>query len=225
MDHVRLGLLCLLLVGSAAFAQDADQQAESPAMVPADMRPGPNPWNGMIRFPNGTEDISVFVKCQGVITINGHIHDSRCFTDARNHVPYTSALDHVLGAARVAPATVDGRRREVVTVFSFLFLRKEQKETIILFQNDMANRDAYGMAYVAPQLYSFPSTSCHCNANRRYFQRYTVKVDGTAEVDLPADLDRCQQCSSYRAAEMKFIPGHVNGKFVQTVLDLLEEQE
>jgi hypothetical protein len=226
MERVRLSLfLSLVLVVPAASAQDADQQTEPPAVVPADMGPGANPWNGLIRFPKGAEDVSVFVKCQGVITINGHIHDSRCFTDASDHWAYTTALDRVLGSARVEPATVDGRPREVLTVFSFLFLRKQQKETIILFQNDMSNRDEYGLAYVAPQLYSFPSSSCKCKANRRYFRRYIVDVDGTAEIDLPPDLDRCQMCWSSHVAEMKFIPGHVNGKFVQTAMDVLDEQE
>jgi hypothetical protein len=224
MGHVRFALSCLLLVSLAVSAQDADQQAELPAMVPADMGPGPDPWNGLIRFPKGKEDVNVFIKCQGVITINGRVHDSMCVTDDPNHWQYTTALDRVLGTARVHPAVVDGRARQVLTVFSFLFVRKQQEEKIALFQNDMTSKDALGFTYVAPQLYYNPVSNCGvCGPNRRYFQRYTVHVDGTGAITLPPGYDRCQVCWDTYAEGLKFIPGHLNGKPVEASMQILGE--
>lgn len=216
MQHVRFPWLCLLLVCEAASAQNAGQPVEQPTMVPADMRPGLAPWNGSIHFPEGTEDVSVFISCQGTITSTGLLEDVECFGDRSDGFAYVTALDHATKSARATPALVNGRRHEVTTVFSFLFLRQNKKETIALFQNDMSDRNEYGLTYVSPQLYKMPQRYCYCNPTRSYSYRYTVHVDGTAEVALPSDLQRCQACWSNRAAGIRFIPGHLDEKRVET---------
>ena len=118
---------------------------------------------------------------------------------------------------------MNGKRVEVNTVFSILFLRRQGTETIALFQNDMADRERYGVAYVAPQIYFFGPPLCSCSTNRRYVRRFVVAVDGTARVELPPGLERCQACWDNRVTKMKFIPGQVDGEFVETTMNFQVE--
>ena len=153
----------------------------------------------------------------------GAIERWSCSTDDPNHWPYTRALERALRSARVSPAVVDNSRRRVVTVFSVLFLRQQERETIVLFQNDMSSRAEHGVGYVAPQIYYLPQASCTCPTNQRYFRRYVVDEDGTAKVELPPELERCQTCLNNRVARMRFIPGQVDGRNVQTTMNLLSQ--
>ena len=229
LEHLTKGLalpfflLAQALVLSPALSQPSVEQSETPAMTLADMGPGVNPWNGRIRFPEGTDDVNVLIRCEAAITIVGALERLSCSTEEPDHRPYTSALERAARAARASPAVVDNSRRRVITVFSVLFLRQEERETIVLFQNDMSSRTEHGVGYVAPQIYYLPPASCTCPTNQRYFRRYVVDEDGTARVELPPELERCQTCLNNRTERMLFIPGQVDGRNVQTTMNLLSE--
>jgi len=213
MRSTKLWLMWLVLGASIVRAQ-------APDMTPADMRPGLNPWNGTIPFPKGEADVNVLIVCQGMISPTGVIETASCFTDDPANGTYIRALKRVVDAARADPAVVDGARTRVFTVFSVLFLRQQGVETIALFQNDMADRERYGVAYVAPQIHYPGPPTCRCSTNRRFIRRFVVAADGTATVEFPPGLERCQMCWNNRVARMKFIPGQVDGEFAETTMNM-----
>jgi hypothetical protein len=190
-------------------------------MVPADMHPGLNPWNGAIRFPEGTEDVNVFFRCQSYITITGLLEGPSCYTtDDVDRWSYTRAIDRAVSAGRATPATVDGQRRRVLTVFSIVFIRRQGTETIALIQNQLLDRDTYGPAYVAAQIYYEGPNVCRCSIAADHFLRYRVRTDGTADVTLVPERRRCQVCLNHIVSGMRFIPGQLDGRSIETVMEV-----
>jgi hypothetical protein len=204
-----------------AFSQTLAQQSEPLTMIPADMAPGISPWSGLIVFPEGTDDVSVFISCQTSITITGTIGAPGCFSEHPDSFSYIRAIERAARSARADPAVVDNVRREVATVFSVLFLRQNGTETIALFQNDMSSRAEYGVGYVAPQIYYVPPSWCRCSTSQRHLQKFLVSETGEASIEAPPGLERCQACWNERAAEMRFIPGHVDGRNVEAAMSIL----
>ena len=220
-------LLIGLLAGwtqTQAQAQNeaqAQTRTEPPLMVPADLGPGISPWNGLVPFPRGTEDVRVFIQCVGFIERDGHITDVSYYSDDPGSARYIRALQCIMDVARAKPAVVNGTHRGVQTVFSVLFLRRDGEETIALFQSDLSNRAEFGFSYIAPQLYYGAPTSCGCGVSERYSRRYIVDVDGTAKLEIPPEVWECRACRESRVATMKFLPGRVGGKDVKMAFEVL----
>ena len=117
---------------------------------------------GRITETGQLEDIycDVFERCQGLFTQAEPIEDLYCpatriptsspyFRYATDERQYLNAISRASESARMTPATVDGQRREVMTVFSFLFLRDAGKESIALFQSHLPSRDRAGLTFLA----------------------------------------------------------------------------
>lgn len=230
MKFISLCSLCALSLVSAA--QETGRQVSMSGTVPADMYPGVNPWGGSIEFPAGSDDVEVFLRCQGRITEAGQLDGIYCdiarlvdegyVVNAAEDWPYANAIYSAVDSAKVTPATVEGQRRDVTTVFSFVFAREEGKERITLYQNHLLNRDQSGSTFVAPQVYERDRPGLRfCIMPKHDALRYRVRIDGTADVTVMPQTDRRQGCVDRSIAHQGFIPAQLDGQPIEAMMEIL----
>jgi len=252
MKYISLCFLCAL--SSMVSAQETGRPASVPEVIPADMHPGIDPWDGAIEFPAGTDDVNVLAKCQGRITESGGVEDIYCnlfkrcrglfmqtanraepycpsvkspadsvyFANAPEDRQYLNAIYRASRSVRVTPATIEGQHQGVVTVFSVLFSREEGEELITLFQNQLQLHDEAGLSYVAPQIYERERSGLRLCAMPNYEAlRYTVRMDGTADVSVIPRTAVRQDCVDRSVAHEAFIPGQRNGQPITAAMDIV----
>ena len=224
MKYIGFCFLCMLSLVVAA--QETGRQGSMSDIVPADMHPGIDPWGGAIEFPAGSDDLEVVLRCKARITEAGQLEDVYCditrlmtesfITNDPEDRQYVIALNRAIEAVRVTPATIEGQPNEVMTVFSFLFVREEGKETIALFQNQLLNSEQQSFGYSAPQIYERERPARRlCIMPQRDALRYQVRIDGTADVVAIPRTDRRQDCVDRSVAHEGFIPAQLDGQPVE----------
>ena len=72
----RIDLCFLSVLSLGVGAQETGVQTSVSDIVPADMYPGINPWDGAIESPEGSEDVEVVLRCKGRITGAGQLEDT-----------------------------------------------------------------------------------------------------------------------------------------------------
>jgi len=235
MNTKLISLHFLCAVSFVLAAQETGRQAAMSAILPADIDPGINPWGGAIEFPAGSDDVEVVLRCKGRITEAGRLEDIYCgisrsmaeqqIVNAPEARPYFNAIYRAIEAVRVTPATIEGQQRDVTTVFSFVFVRENGKETITLFQNQLLTRDQYSSSYVAPQIYELDRPGfLFCIMPKHDALRYRVRVDGTVDVVAIPRTDRRQRCVDRSVAHQGFIPARLDGQPIEAQLAIIRDR-
>ena len=233
MKYASFCFLCALSVLVAA--QETGRQVPMSDMLPADMHPGIRPWGGVIEFPAGSDDVEIFLRCQGQITKAGQLEGIYCdaarlvddgyIVNALEDRSYVDAVYSAIEPVRVTPATIAGRPSDVITVFSFVFAREAGKETITLFQNHLLNRDQSEATFVAPQIYEReqPGLS-YCIMPNYDALRYRVRTNGTADVAVMPQTDRRQDCVDRSIAHRGFIPARLDDQPIDAMMEIIRRR-
>jgi len=145
-----------MLVLALAFstAQIANAQGVQPASFEhseADRR-----LDSLVKFPDIEGKLSVMLNCFSRVKTSGKLTDTGCYTEKNYDQPFAAAVIKAAKKARMKPAIVGGKAREVYLQFRAEFIADGEKgaeKSIYLHSNPgyAENIEAYGYDYVAGQ--------------------------------------------------------------------------
>lgn len=107
----------------------------------------------LIEFPEVKSDLSVVMNCFTVVEANGKMENTACYLQNNHDEPFAMAINKAARKARMRPAIIDGRERNVYLQFRVEFVAKGEARTIRYYLNPgyEENVTAYGFRHVAGQ--------------------------------------------------------------------------
>ena len=143
----RILPLALLAFAAGALAQDNFRPANF------DFEEDKRRLDKLIEFPEVTGDLSVMLLCASRIQSNGKMVDTGCYLQNNYEGPFAEAVNKAAKKARLNPAIVDGKAREVYLQFRVEFIAEKEERSIYFYLNPgyEENIKAYGFDHVAGQ--------------------------------------------------------------------------
>ena len=142
----RIAIIALLLAAFSTNAQD---------MRPADFDhpEADRRMDTLLVFPEIKGDISVVMNCFARVKANGKMEGTSCYLQNNYDEPFARAIGVAGKKARMNPAIVDGRAREIFLQFRVEFIKEGENQTIDYYLNPgyEENVKAYGFRHVAGQ--------------------------------------------------------------------------
>lgn len=169
-----------------------------------------------IEFPQGEDDMKLFIRCETYITKRGGFMHPYCYElDDKNDV-YIKNTFKGMSKSQAIPAIIRGEKTRIWTPFSILFKRKGGNEKIIILSNHLNNVNEYGYYYMSPQRYKKRSRA-HCGSLQLlkptlFIQK--ISENGTVE-SVEHQGGRCTEVTARTFEDAMYIPAQVNQKFVQ----------
>ena len=107
----------------------------------------------LLEFPEIKGDISVVMSCVSRIKANGRMDGTGCYMQNNYDQPFMQAIGKAAKKARMNPAIVAGKTREIFLQFRVEFIQKDEQQTIDYYLNPgwEENVKAYGFRHVAGQ--------------------------------------------------------------------------
>lgn len=134
--------------------------AASEAMAQADFRPADfnveedkRRLDTLIEFPEVSGDLSVMMLCFSVIETNGKMDNTGCYLQNNYEGPFAEAVNKAAKKARLNPAIIDGKARDVYLQFRVEFIAEKDQRDIYIYLNPgyEENIKAYGFDHIAGQ--------------------------------------------------------------------------
>lgn len=172
--------MTLLLLCGAAGAQE---------MRPADFdyADADKRMDTLLKFPEIKGDISVVMNCVSRIQTNGKMEGTGCYLQNNYDEPFMKAIGTAAKKARMNPAIVAGKPREIFLQFRVEFIQEGERQTIDYYLNPgwEENVKAYGFRHVAGQRVIGKSEpwqdACPKRAHFSLWVRAYLGPDGRAE--------------------------------------------
>lgn len=136
----------LLLTGNDASAQD-----RQPANF--DVEDNEKVLGNRIVFPEIKGDVSAMIDCFSIVETGGKMKDYGCFSKDQFDAPFAQAVNVAAKKARMNPAVIDGKKREIYMQFRAEFIAEGDERTVDIYPNPgyAENVEAYGYDHVAGQ--------------------------------------------------------------------------
>ncbi len=186
-----------------------------------------------IVFPETDGDVSVLLRCDALIKKNGRKRHLRCAYPEDIDRRYVLAVERAAKKARIAPATVNGKKKTARLQFIVKFEQEGASQRVRFYPNWGVNFKIYGSNYSGAQIYdqgNFPRQPCSTSWGNVKLKvippfAYTavlVDADGTVhdytmfeqEEHLTSDCFKGHQNYSLRA---KYVPAFHDGIAVDSV--------
>ena len=101
-------LLVLTLPVNATTGQENDTELELNSMIPADLYSPKKPLHKQIEYPENTDNRTVFVKCETIITRNGNFSRVVCYPlEGSDNKYFESAILAGFRQADAQPAIIE----------------------------------------------------------------------------------------------------------------------
>jgi hypothetical protein len=138
-------IVLLLALGTAA-AQD-----RQPANF--DVEDSEKALDNRIVFPKIKKDGSAMIDCFAIVETSGKMKDYGCYAQDQIDAPFAEAVNYAAKKARVNPAIIDGKKRQIYLQFRAEFIAEGDERTIDLYLNPgfAENIEAYGYDHIAGQ--------------------------------------------------------------------------
>jgi len=106
-----------------------------------------------IKFPDFKGDITVVMGCVSRVKASGKMTDTGCYLKNNYDEPFADAVANAAKKARMNPALIGGKPREIFLQFRVAFVRKGEAQEIRFVPNPgyEENTKAYGQQHVAGQ--------------------------------------------------------------------------
>lgn len=139
-------LALFIYVASMTTAAAGDRQ-------PARIGDGERSLASLIRFPELKGDTTVMLRCAVRVRDDGEMKDNGCYVDSPADQLFISEINKAARKARLVPASIDGKRREIYFQYRVEFAKKGEEQTVTVYENPgvQENIDAYGIDHVAAQ--------------------------------------------------------------------------
>ena len=223
--------LCLaLLVGWLPVLAE-----ETPTFTPAHFAEGENTIESLVKFPRGSKDVDVKIKCDSVVTNDAKLERVVCYAPDRHKRSYKDAIYKIVEDVELVPATVNGTPETVVMQYTVHFVRKDGEQSISVYSNHGFDSKKYGNEYSGVQRYDWGRWSS--KGCRRHYRRFIVTTEALVGSDgrlqeyklikgnhvlgaCEEDLENHIKTGSYIPAMKDGAP--VQARFVETYLNYLD---
>lgn len=209
---------CLLLVLCAPWIATA--QAER---APARAGTGENSLATRIEFPELKGDSTAVLRCAARVTDDGKIKDNGCYQESPADQLFAPVINKAARKARLVPATVDGRGKEVYFQYRVRFAKKGDEQTVTVLENPgvAENVEAYGEDHVAAQrVVGAENWQKDCPSRAQYLVWLKAHVAPDGAVSNPelthggglTPTPRCQQAILQTIETSTFFPALAKGE-------------
>jgi hypothetical protein len=234
MNFKNVFLLVLALNINAATGQNDETEVDLQSMIPANLFASETPLHDQIKYPENSDNRTVFIKCETDITRSGNFQNVVCYLlEGLDNENFQSAILAGARQANATPAVIDGEKVEVWLPFSVIFAVNEQGNTITVLPNHLLYLNQYGTNYSAPQRYYGPllptdriGSSSNCDLITEDPARIIQKIgkDGLGtETMLPGGNEiPCRIRLDRMLSRFKYIPARSNGEFVEGAVDMFD---
>ena len=216
MTRYLLALLPLFLVGNA-YGQDGFRPANF------DFEEDKRRMDKLIEFPDIEGDLTVMLLCFSRVQPNGKMESTGCYAPKNYDEPFAMAVNKAAKKARMNPAIIDGKAREIYLQFRAEFISDKGVRTIDFYLNPgyQENIAAYGFDHIAGQrtLGREPwQDVCPKRANFSLLARAFLGEDGRAESPslehtggiLPTA--KCQDAIKQTLLDSRYTPAYADGQ-------------
>ena len=121
-------MLAVSLSGAYASAQD-----RQPANF--DVEDREKVLGNRIVFPQIKGDVSAMIDCFSIVETGGKMKNYGCFTKDQFDAPFAQAVNMAAKKARMNPAVIDGKKREIYMQFRAEFIAEGDERTVDLYLN------------------------------------------------------------------------------------------
>lgn len=107
----------------------------------------------LLVFPEIKGDISVVMNCFARVKQNGRMDGTSCYLQNNYDEPFARAINTAAKKAKMNPAVIGGKTREIFLQFRVEFIKEGENQTIDYYLNPgyEENVKAYGFRHVAGQ--------------------------------------------------------------------------
>lgn len=107
----------------------------------------------LIVFPEIEGKVSVMLNCISQVQTSGKMRETGCYIKDQFDSPFAEAVKKAAKKARMMPAEIDGKNREIYLQFRVEFIQEGEKQEILMYANpaEPENLQEYGMHHIAAQ--------------------------------------------------------------------------
>lgn len=217
----KAALTCLLITLAATAAAAQTRPASF------DTTEEKRKLHDLIKFPEIKGDVDIVLDCVAQVLTTGKLKDHGCYVKDQFDQPFSQAVYDAGKKARMLPATIDGKKRNVFFQFRVAFTQKvideETTQSIKLYPNNgiAENVEEYGPEHFAAQRVIGKEPwmkSCPQRARYVVIARAHVDMEGHASsISLEhgggiVPTGVCQQAIIDTVATSPFTPAMVDGE-------------
>lgn len=211
--QMSIFISCFLVITARGQPIEADILLNT---VPANIFVESSGLQETIRFPNYDNDVTALVRCETLITSRGRYKNTACYQELEANWRFENAILRAAPNASAVPAVVHGESRDIWTIFSVLFIRRNGNEAITLYPNHLLSFEKYGDEYIAPQQYYWGDGWPHCGGSGNMLLEHTVHVDGSVDtVHVEGVSETCGERIANYFPHTRYIPATLDGEPIE----------
>jgi hypothetical protein len=216
MTRYILALLPLVLAGPL-------QGQDGPRPANFDFDEDKRRMDTLIEFPDIEGDLTVMLLCFSKVQPNGKMKDTGCYAPKNYDEPFAMAVNKAAKKARMNPAIIGGKAREIYLQFRAEFISDKGNRTIDFYLNPgyQENIAAYGFDHIAGQREIGRESwmdVCPKRANFSLLARAFLGENGRAE--SPAlehtggimPTPKCQDAIKQTLLNSRYTPAYADGQ-------------
>jgi len=217
---MKTRILLMLILAGLSFPAAGQNLRPASFDHPEDKRRLVN----LIAWPEITGKIEVVLNCFSQIQDNGQMKGTGCYLRNNYDEPFAMAVNKAARKARLVPAIVDGKERDVYLQFQVKFVKTDDAQDIYFIMNPgyAENVDAYGFGHIGGQRVigkNEPwSGACPQRAHYAVWVRAYLGEDGVADsptidhADGIVPTDTCQEAIRQTILTSRFTPAYSGGE-------------
>jgi len=177
----------------------------------------------LVVFPEIKGDVSVMLLCFSRVQPNGKMENTGCYLQNNYDEPFVTAVNKAASKARMNPAIIDGKAREIYLQFRVEFVAEKEDRRIHFHLNPgyEENVKAYGEDHIAGTR-AFQKKEkwmqiCPRRANFAVWARAYLGEDGKADSVSVVHADgimptaACQEAIKQTILSSKYTPAYAEG--------------
>jgi len=210
--------LILLMALGTALAEDGFQPADF------DFDEDKRRMDRLIVFPEIKGDVTVMLLCFSRVQPNGKMENTGCYLQNNYDEPFVMAVNKAAKKARMNPAVIDGKTREIYLQFRVEFIAEKEQRDIHFYLNPGYEENilAYGFDHIAGQRAigrNEPwSNACPKRAKFSVLAKAYLGEDGSAGSPSLSHLDgvlptpACQDAIKQTILNSRYTPALADGE-------------
>ncbi len=169
----------------------------------------------LIQFPESSDDVRLFVRCEARVGPSGAIVETGCYSDPKVDEGYYRAVSQAAQGATMEPALVDGQAVTANVLYAVLFRSQDGQRTVAVVPNHGTNAKEFGFNYIAPQRYGANRHSPRSEVGLLWIDAQMDAQGKARDINLIKTKWSTREASRYAKMYLRdnrFIPGSVQGE-------------
>lgn len=176
-----------------------------------------------IELPELRGDAEATLRCAARVTDSGKLKDNGCYIEQPSDEAFIPGINKAAKKARMNPARIDGKSREVYVQYRVRLKRTGEDETVVIYNNPglLENIEAYGEEHIAAQrTFTDEAWQQECPRRTRFLVWAKAHVAETGEQSsislLPGNgppiTERCREAIVATLQKSQFTPAYADGE-------------